>query len=111
MIVGRKEDIDIWRFSPATGINNWGDPTWEYSHTIRGTIQPFEGSEGTRNSQRFSSVRHLIVCDSDEDVTDADQLVFRNEYNKIVYIQDWTSGVISHLEIYTTNVQEDKTAE
>lgn len=109
MLCGRYEDIDVWRFTPATGIN-WGDPTWQYSHTFQGVIQPFEGSDGTRNSQRFSNVRHLITCPTYTDINEEDQLVFRNEYNRVVYIEHFESSIIDHLEIYTADTQEDKTA-
>ena len=111
MLCGKKYDVDVWRSLPATGVGNWGDLPWSYSHTFRGTIQPFEGSDATRNNQRFSNARYLVVCALDEDVTEEDELVFFNEYNRIVYMQPFRSGLISHWEIYTADTQEDKTAD
>lgn len=109
MFVGKKEPIDIWRYTPTTGIGNWGDPTWEYHTTIQGTIQPFDGITGIRNGQSFPNIRHILILDVGTDIQSNDELVFRNIYERVDYIQEWNSGLLPHLEVHTTDTQWDRT--
>jgi hypothetical protein len=110
MLIGKKEQIDIWRSVPATGISNWGDPTWEYHATVFGTVQPFDGITGNRNNQQFANIRHIIVVDSTTDIQKDDELVFKNIYERVDYVLPWESSIISHLEVHTTDTQWDRTA-
>jgi hypothetical protein len=113
MLVGRKYPIEVWRAVVATsGTGNWGntpgDPTYSYYGTFDGTIQPFEASDGNRNNERFPNIRHLIICPEDTDVAAEDELVFKGTYERVSYVDEWGSDVVSHLEVYTTASQWDR---
>jgi hypothetical protein len=109
MLLGRLQPVEIYRLTTATGIDNWGDPTYTYITTFSGVIQPFSSNEGVRNEQRFSNIQHLITCASGIDVLKDDELYMKNRYERISFIEEWDSDIISHKEIYTTNSQWDRT--
>jgi hypothetical protein len=109
MFVGAKYPIEVWRATvPPSGLLNWGDPAYSYYGTFEGTIQPFEASDGNRNNERFPNVKHLIICPADTDVLAEDELVFKESYERVSYIDKWESGVISHLEVFTSASQWDR---
>ncbi len=108
MLLGKLEQVDIWRLIPATGTGNWGGPTYTYHHTEWMTVQPFEASDGIRNSQRFSNTKSLLFADVDADVCEEDELIFKNKYERIGYLQEYDGELFSHLEVYTTDTQFDR---
>jgi hypothetical protein len=108
MLLGRSQPIEIYRLTTATGIDNWGDPTYNYVTTFSGVVQPFASNEGVRNEQRFSNIQHLITCASGIDVLKDDELRINTRYERIAYIEEWYSDIISHKEIYTTDSQWDR---
>ena len=114
MILGKMQDIDIWRATTPSGVGNWGDnlpDTYEYSHTIQGTLQVFEANDGLRNNQSFSNIRHLITCPFTADIRESDELVFHNRkdrYARVMYIEPFENGLIDHLEIFAADTQWDR---
>lgn len=109
MLCGKKWAIDVWRKGTAVPSGNWGDPAYAYLFTFSGVVQPFEASDGTRNNQRFANIRHLITCEITTDVTDADELIFKGETERVAFVEECESSIIDHLEIFTTNSQWERT--
>lgn len=113
MVCGRKRDVDIWRAVVATsGTGSWGDvptdPVYEYHHTMQAVMQPFEASDGNRNNERFSNVRHILTAALDEDIQDYDETVIDEIHRRVVYVETFDNGFIDHLEIYIADAQYER---
>lgn len=87
----------------------WGTAqmqTYEYSHTVYGTPQPFTGDEGNHSNQLFANVRDLIVFDDPlVNLLQGDELEYGGEKQRVQFIQRFQMSIMPHAEIYTTETQ------
>lgn len=103
----KQHPVEVWRLGDAP-TGNWGDPQLVYVFTFYAGIQPFTADEGLHDDQMMQNVRDLIMDSNvDEDVRYGDVLKYWNTYHRVAYLNPCRSGLIDHLEIYTTDTQMD----
>jgi hypothetical protein len=97
--------VKVWRKTQPADTT-WGDPTRELIATHYMTIQPFTGDDTFANDQNFSNVRdQLNHSNPDLDIKADDELEYQGSIHYIAYIQPHKSGVIPHLEVFTSDSQ------
>lgn len=100
----KETDIAVYRLVPA--VDNVSDPTYEYSHTVSGTIQPFTGDEAIHAGQSMENIRDLVIfTDPDVDLIKSDELVYDSTTRRVAYIERFKLGVLDHAEMMTTDSQ------
>jgi len=96
--------FEIWRYTQS--YDNFSDPTWMQVGTFYASKQPFTGDESLRSNQMVQNVRDMLVSyDLNLDVKKDDELKYNGETVRIGFIEIMDSGVIPHLEIFTTESQ------
>lgn len=100
------DEVSILVYRLIAPADNLSDPTYNYSHTLSGTVQPFTGDEAIHAGQAMENIRDLIVfTDPDTDIRKSDELVYNSETRRVAYIERFKSGVINHAEVMTTDSQ------
>lgn len=99
-----EKEFKVWRYTAP--VDNWGDPTYVYLTTVKGTVQPFSGDDGIRNHQNVKNVRLVLDLPIDTIVEEEDELEdAKGKFHRIYYIQPWDSGILPHNEVFMGDTQ------
>ncbi len=102
-----KKSIQVYRLEAP--IDNLSDPEYILVATIQGGVQPFTGDEAIHQGQGMENIRDLVVFDSATvDIKKSDELIYDGDTRRVAYIERFSSGVLPHTEVYTTDSQWDR---